>query len=117
MLPQLLAHPLTQLYVTGNDQYPLSYLEAISISKSTSGINLLAIQEQQERQKQQQEDGAVKSKGVVGEQESKIDKKPEVDDDDDGVGFRVTFVSLRQCVTERTGRWASPRLPLKVNKF
>lgn len=97
-LPQLLAHPLTQLYVTGNDHYPLSYLEAISISKSTSGINLLAIQEQQE---EQQENGAAKAKGVVVEQEGKEDKKPEGDDDDDGVGFRVTFVS--QC-TKRTGR-------------
>lgn len=94
-LPKLLAHPLTQPYISDGDQLALSYLEAVAVHKATSAAAAVAAS------------GAGAGAGVAdgdkGRKSGASEEKEEASksvggeggklDDDDDVGFRVTFVS------------------------
>lgn len=94
---QLLAHPVTQPWISDGDQLSLSYLESIAVHKAFSGaVKGSAISSYSKEGLPGDEVRGNRESGAPGE--SKSTEKgggggvEELDDDDD-VGFRVTFVS------------------------
>lgn len=81
---QLLAHPITQTWISDGDQLALSYLEAVSVSriggKGGEGTG-------------DREGGT--PRGGTGSEKCEEGVAEDQDDDDD-MGFRVSFVSLVQ---------------------
>lgn len=90
LVPQLLAHPATQPWVSDVDQLALSYLESVGVHKALSKGS--ATGKQQEAQQATGEDVEGGSQNGDKERRSDTASTEELDDDDD-VGFRVTFVS------------------------
>lgn len=119
MLLKLLAHPLTQPYISDGDQLALSYLESVTVSKAKStaaaaAAATAAIDGDDDDSKARQEGTApetdVPKKMVAGEREAHLGGAGanELDDDDD-VGFRVTFVSVNRGFTARDWEWYATR--------
>ncbi|CAM9413122.1 unnamed protein product [Ectocarpus sp. 13 AM-2016] len=90
--PKLLAHPLTQPYISDGDQLALSYLEAVAVHKATSTAAAVAASgaaagaadgDKGRTSGASEEEKEEVSESVGGEGEKL--------DDDDDVGFRVTF--------------------------
>ncbi|CAM9521669.1 unnamed protein product [Ectocarpus sp. 12 AP-2014] len=91
-LKVLLAHPLTQPYISDGDQLALSYLEAVAVHKATSTAAAVAASgaasgaadgDKGRKSGASEEEKEEVSESVGGEGEKL--------DDDDDVGFRVTF--------------------------
>eukprot|EP00752_Nemacystus_decipiens_P002528 g2372.t1 len=95
-LKVLLAHPMTQPYISDGDQLALSYLESVSVHKALStaagGGAVTASAESKEKSGAAEKHPPSKRAGENGELEKPARTgRPEELDDDDDVGFRVTF--------------------------
>ena len=100
---KLLAHPMTQPYISDGDQLALSYLESVSVHKAlpaTAAAAAAAATATAAGAGEQKAEGAAekpsKSAGENGVREKPKPAAARVEelDDDDDVGFRVTFVSI-----------------------
>lgn len=85
-----MAHPITQPYISDGDQLALSYLESVSVHKAAAVVAAAAASEKQAGAAEKTSPS--KSAGENGGRDEPRAETEELDDDDD-VGFRVTFVS------------------------
>lgn len=94
-LKVLLAHPLTQPWVSDGDQLALSYLEAVAVSKASAGKALVssatALVSPAQRAPESEGDGEEGVQDRKNGKNSREECAEELDDDDD-VGFRISFV-------------------------
>lgn len=111
---KLLAHPLTQPYISDGDQLALSYLESVSVSKAKSSVAAAgeaasaapvaaaATDGDDDDSKARQEgaapetDAAKKIIATGDRGRQQVGAGADELDDDDDVGFRVTFVSANR---------------------
>eukprot|EP00903_Cladosiphon_okamuranus_P015140 g13999.t1 len=99
-LKVLLAHPITQPYISDGDQLALLYLESISVHKAAAAA---AAAESATAESEKQAGGADKPSSSKHAGENGGREEP-LDDDDD-VGFRVTFAFRDNPFFSNTELW------------